>query len=100
MPSVKHIVLLKFKASATRQTVEKLFGDLAALQSLIPGIDDLIWGPNISTEGLAQGFTHGFIMTFRDVAARDGYLPHPAHERVKAAILPVIEGVLVYDFET
>ncbi|MEB3259385.1 MAG: Dabb family protein, partial [Cyanobacteriota bacterium] len=49
-----------------------------------------------------QGFTHGFCMTFRDRAARDAYLPHPAHQRVVELLLPLLEGglngVLTFDF--
>jgi hypothetical protein len=37
-------------------------------------------------------------MTFRDAAARDGYVPHPEHERVKAALGPIIEAVVAFDF--
>ena len=38
-------------------------------------------------------------MTFSDAAARDAYLPHPDHEKFKAAALPHIEKVMVLDFE-
>ncbi len=43
--------------------------------------------------------THGFIMTFSDVAARDAYVVHPEHERFKAMLMPMVENVLVFDFE-
>jgi hypothetical protein len=46
-----------------------------------------------------QGFTHGFIMTFQDTASRDAYLTNPDHDRVKTAVLPHIESVIVFDFE-
>jgi hypothetical protein len=64
----------------------------------VPGILDYSWGANNSPEGLSQGFTHAFVMTFRDVAARDAYLPHPAHEKVKQQILPHVEAVIVFDY--
>jgi hypothetical protein len=38
-------------------------------------------------------------MTFQSAAARDAYLPHPAHEEVKQAILPCIDEVIAFDFE-
>jgi len=38
-------------------------------------------------------------MTFTDGAARDAYIPHPEHERVKAFVLPLVEETLVFDFE-
>jgi hypothetical protein len=48
---------------------------------------------------LADGLTHGFVMTFKDAAARDSYLPHPEHEKFKALVLPYIEKVVVFDYD-
>jgi hypothetical protein len=45
-----------------------------------------------------DGFTHGFIMTFASPKARDEYLPHPEHERVKAIVVPCLARVIVFDF--
>ena len=64
----------------------------------IPGIVDLEWGTNVSPEGLDQGFTHCFLVTFEDVAARDAYLPHPAHVAFGALLQPHLERVLVVDY--
>jgi hypothetical protein len=100
MAKMKHIVLLKFKADVTSAQIEKVFKDLAGLQDKIEGILDFMGGPYSSGEGLNQGYTHGFIMTFTDAAARDAYLPHPDHEVVKQSILPLVDGVCAFDFET
>jgi len=54
-------------------------------------------GPNISPEGLGDGFTHAFLMTFADAAARDAYLPHPLHEAFKDKHLPHVAKVFVLD---
>ena len=64
----------------------------------VPGLLDITHGPYDSSEGLNEGFTHGFIMTFESPAARDTYLPHPEHERVKEIVLPCLERVIVFDF--
>jgi hypothetical protein len=93
------MVLVKFKPAASRETIAGLFAELGKLPEVIPGIEHFSWGPYSSPEGLHGGFTHGFLMTFRDAAARDGYLPHPEHERVKQMILPHVEGVIAFDFE-
>ena len=100
MPAVQHMVLLKFKPGVSSKTIDNLFAQLAELQSPIPGIRRFVGGPYSSHEGLNQGFTHGFLMEFEDAAARDFYLPHPEHERVKAAIIPCIDDVIAFDFES
>ena len=96
---VKHIVLLKMKPGTSGETVKRIFDALAALKGKIDGIEDFVWGAYSSDEGLNKGFTHGFIMTFRDARSRDEYLPHPEHEKVKEMILPVVDDVLAFDFE-
>ena len=99
MGAVKHVALVKFKASASPALVNELWNEIKSLPSRVPGIIDFADGLNNSPEGLNQGLTHGFVMTFKDATARDAYLPHPEHERVKAKILPHIESVVVFDFE-
>jgi hypothetical protein len=38
-------------------------------------------------------------MTFADAAAREAYLVHPEHERFTAGALPLLENLLIFDFE-
>jgi hypothetical protein len=99
MSKVKHVVLLKFKEGTTEEQTAKFFDDLLDLSETVPGIDDYVSGNNCSPEGASQGMTHGFIMTFSDAAARDGYIVHPEHERFKTAALEVVESKLIFDFE-
>ena len=100
MPAVQHMVLLKFKSDTPTTKIDQIFADLAELQSLIPGITKFVGGPYASGEGMNQGFTHGFLMEFTTPSARDVYLPHPEHERVKATIIPCIDDVIAFDFES
>jgi N-dimethylarginine dimethylaminohydrolase len=96
---VRHVVLLKFKPRLAADTIQTCFDALRRLRDVIPGLEDFTGGPNISTEGLSKGFTHSFVMTFRDRAARDEYLPHLEHEKVKQLVLPHVDDVVVLDFE-
>jgi hypothetical protein len=99
MAKVKHMGLLKFKEGTSEDEINRIFDELMDISENIPGIEDYVSGPNSSPEGLSDGFTHAFVMTFSDAAARDAYLPHPDHEKFKSAALPHIEKVLVVDFE-
>jgi hypothetical protein len=99
MPDMKHIVLMKFKPATSTAQIAGFFRDLKALKTLIPGIKDFVGGPYSSAEGLNQGYTHGFVMTFVSAAARDVYLPHGEHEKVKNAIIPHVEAIVAFDFE-
>jgi|SRR5665213_1713192 len=99
MSKVKHIVLLKFKDGTSEEQINKFFDDVLDLSETVPGVDDYVSGLNSSPEGKSDGMTHAFIMTFTDMSARDAYIVHPEHERFKTAALPVVEKVVVVDFE-
>ena len=99
MPLVKHVALVRFKPGTGDAKINECFEAIGRLKNSIPGILDYSWGPNNSPESLNQGFTHGFVMTFTNAAARDAYLPHPEHEKVKELVLPHVESVLVFDYE-
>ena len=99
---ITHVVLLKIRKDVSKDQVAKVFEALAGLQKKIPGILSFSGGAYSSPEGLHRGFTHGFVMTFKDAASRDVYLPHPDHEVVKAIVLKVLDGgldgVIAFDY--
>jgi hypothetical protein len=99
---ITHMVLLRIRKDAARKDVDRIFTELALLQRKIPGLLSFSGGPYSSPEGMQKGFTHGFCMTFTDAAARDVYLPHPEHERVKAQVFQVldggVDGVVAFDY--
>lgn len=91
---VDHLVLFRFRTEVNQQEITLLFEELRDLASQVDGICGFRGGAYRSPEGLNQGFSHGFVMTFQSAAARDAYLPHPAHQRVVEKILPMLEGGL------
>ena len=69
-----------------------------ALPSKIPTIESLEWGTNVSPEQHSEGFTHCFLVTFKDKAGVEVYLPHPAHKAFGTVLHPILDKVLVVDF--
>jgi hypothetical protein len=57
-------------------------------------------GTDVSVENLQQGFTHCFVLTFRNEAGREIYLPHPAHREFGQMLGPHLDKVLVIDYWT
>jgi hypothetical protein len=96
--NLRHVVLFAFREDAPADQVRTIEEAFAALKGQIPGIVDFEWGTNESPEGLNQGFTHCFVVTFDDAAARDAYLPHPAHVAFGALLQPILDRVLVVDY--
>lgn len=98
---VKHVVVFKFKAEATQEQVAEVTKAFKELKSKIPGIVSFEEGSNMSPENLNKGFNHVYLLTFKDVASRDAYLPHPDHKKFGDLLtkLQVVEDVFVVDFE-
>jgi Stress responsive A/B Barrel Domain len=96
---VLHTVYFKMKCDAEPAAIEQLNTSIAHLRDVIPGITSFSWGPNCSPEGLGRGFGTGFVMTFKDVPARDAYLPHPEHQAVLPLVRSLVDDVFVYDFD-
>lgn len=97
---LRHVVLFGFKAGSTPEDVRRIEDGFAALPAAIPLIRELEWGTNESPEGLAQGHTHCFLVTFASAADRDAYLVHPVHEQFVALLEPHLEHVTVVDYWT
>ena len=96
---LRHVVMFKFKDSATPEQIKEVEEAFAALPKKIPTILDFEWGTNNSPEGLNQGLTHCFLLTFKDDAGRKVYLPHPAHKAFGKLLHPILDKVVVIDYE-
>jgi hypothetical protein len=98
---IKHVVVFKYKATATAAQIEEVTAAFKALKNKIPGITSFEYGVNNSPENLNKGFTHVYLLTFKDVASRDAYLPHPEHKKFGELLgrLDVLEEPFVVDFE-
>ncbi len=96
---LRHVVLFKFKDDASKEAIKAIEAKFRALPSKIAEIESLEWGTNNSPEGLAQGFTHCFFVTFKDAKAREVYLPHPAHKAFVELLKPSLDKVLVIDYD-
>lgn len=97
---LRHVVLFAFKDSATPAQIREIEQAFAALPGQIAQIHDFEWGTDVSVEGLSQGFTHCFLVTFLTEHDRDAYLPHPAHQQFVAALQPHLARALVLDYWT
>ncbi|MEL7160362.1 MAG: Dabb family protein [Bacteroidota bacterium] len=95
---LRHAVLFSFKEDSYPAGVQAVEEAFRALPAQIPEIQDFEWGTNNSPEGLDQGFTHLFFVTFASEADRAVYLPHPAHQAFVEVLRPHLDEVLVLDY--
>lgn len=95
---LRHVVMFGFKAETTTEDIAELVRRFVALKDLVPGVQALEWGENTSPEGLANGLSHCFLLTFATEAARDAYLPHPDHMAFAEWTKRHVQSVTVLDY--
>ena len=95
---LRHVVLFKFKDSSTPADVKKVEDAFAELATKLPTIKAYEWGTNSSPEGLNQGLTHCFLLTFSSDKDRDDYLVHPDHKAFGKILGPHLDKVTVVDY--
>src|SRR4029079_14910172 len=70
---LRHAVFFKFKDDTSAEDVGKVVKAFDALPKKIDSIKDYQAGKNFSPIGLDAGFTHCFLVTFKDEAGRAKY---------------------------
>lgn len=95
---IRHIVSFKFKKDADPEKVRAVEESFAALKQKIALIQSLEWGTNNSPEGHNKGFTHCWVVTFKNAADRDAYLIHPDHKEFASKLGGVLDDAFVIDF--
>jgi len=95
---LRHIVMFQFKDTSSKEEVQKVVDAFRSLKVSIPQVAAIEHGTNNSPEGLENGFTHCFLVTFKSQVDREAYLPHPKHKEFVAVLKPHLDKVQVFDY--
>jgi hypothetical protein len=96
--SLRHVVEFKFKDSSSKEQISEVVQAFRLLPSKISAVADFEYGVDNSPEGLANGFTHCFLLTFGSEADRGVYLKHPEHMKFVDILKPHLDQVQVIDY--
>lgn len=88
-----HMFVFRCKPGVAEQKKDEIVAAIRNLQKEIPAILETRVGRNVSPRG--QGYELGGVMKFSDAAACDRYGAHPAHQKLLAWLMPLIEPVEV-----
>ena len=88
-----HMFAFRFKPNVSEEQKNQCVGEIRKLQDQIPAVLESWVGRNISPRG--QGYELGGVMKFADKAAFDGYVAHPAHQKLLSWLVPLIEPIEV-----
>lgn len=97
-PLFRHAVYFQFKDSATDPEIEHIVDEFLLLKEKIDTIISIEWGVSESVEGLNDDFTHCFLVSFKDKAGLETYIPHPEHKKFVEILKPSLEKVFVFDY--
>ena len=97
-PILRHVVMFGWKDGTDTNQVNKIVAAFKELPSKISLIKSFEWGINNSPEGLSNGLTHCFLVTFTSTEDRDAYLVHPAHKEFVSLLKPAPEKITVMDY--
>jgi hypothetical protein len=95
---LRHAVFFKFKDGTSADDLDKIVQAFNELPRKIDVIQDYQAGKNVSSVGLDDGFTHCFLLSFKDEAGRAEYLPHPEHDAFVGVLRPHLDKVFVIDY--
>ena len=95
---LRHVVLFQFKESSAPADVTRVVDAFRALPSKISEVAGFEFGENNSPEGMANGFTHCFLITFKSEKDRKTYLEHAAHAQFVEILKPHLDKAQVIDF--
>lgn len=95
--AITHVVLVCWREDASASTLDELSRIVDKFVTHIPGVLQVAHGDSVSPEGLEGGFQWALVVTFADLAARDGYLTHDAHAPASALIGEWSESLVVFD---
>lgn len=95
---LRHMVLYKLKDGLEPAEIKEVVDAFAALPAKIDTIVGFEHGTNVSREGKSDGFTHCFVVSFRNEQGLATYLDHPAHQDYVKVVRDRREKVVVFDY--
>jgi len=95
---LRHVVMYKFKDDLPAAKLQEVIDAFAGLPKKVNTIIGFEHGTNVSKEGKSEGFTHAFVVTFKNEADLAAYLVHPAHDEYVKVVRDRREKVIVFDY--
>jgi len=90
--SILHIITVQWKADSTPEQRQAALDGVKTMASQIPGITN-VWLKKIKV----QGKDNAIVMEFKDQAAFDAYVDHPAHKKWEEIYLPIRDQSSTHD---
>jgi len=95
---IQHIVMFRFKDSATPGQIVEARDALLAMKKGIPEIEAIHFGPNLGPS--VKEYSHVLVVSCADMGAVQRYLDHPVHRQtIERYVAPFRDARLAADVE-
>lgn len=100
---IRHIVLTRFEAATTDDTIAEIYTGLKAVANRLDGAHNFVGGRSQSPEQIERGYMHGFTIDFDSWADLATYADDDTHKVLGGQLVANaqggIDGLLVLDIE-
>jgi hypothetical protein len=90
--SILHVITVQWKSDSTAEQRQAAIDGVKTMASQIPGVSN-VWLKTVKV----QGKDAVIVMEFKDQAAFDAYVAHPAHKKWEEVYLPIREQSQTHD---
>ena len=94
---LKHVVMCKFKNSASESAMSEVEKGLGGLPAIIPEIMEFEFGRDVLRSERSYDFA--LVSEFENLEKMERYRVHPAHQKVVAKLREICDSILLADFE-
>ena len=97
---IQHVMLFWFRADADARTVASFLDGIAAFATTVPSVEHVAMSANRGDAARSAPYTHGAILTFTDIQARDAFFVHETHVSVRERAMTVFGHLLTLSVES
>jgi hypothetical protein len=95
---LKHVVMCKFKSSASESAIAEIEKGLGGLSAIIPEIMEFEFGRDVLRAERSYDFA--LVAKFENLEKMKRYQVHPEHQKVAVRLREICDSILLVDFNT
>ncbi len=96
---IRHLVLIKYKEGTTADQMARIDTLVWNMEREIKAIKSLEWGKTMGMSGETKEYDYCLNIVFRSELDMTLYEEHPAHQRLKAAVIPLVSKLIRFNYE-
>ncbi len=96
---IRHLVLIKYKEGVTGAQKARIDTLVWNMKKEIKVIKSLEWGKTMGMANETKEYDYCLNIVFKSELDMTMYEEHPAHQRLKAAVIPLVAKLIRFNYE-